>query len=181
LVQPFQGYLRLRLDGYALDATHDLARVLRVPGSVNSKYGCRVVLEDAGGPRVDPSELEDLCVGVPDTERPIDSARSSLGIALDPAAEPPFGKFAALCRASSLFGRLWRRAIAPKDDSQSGFDFRLATLAAAAGWTDDEIVALLIAHRRAGGGPPKLRPDYYARTLARARGATMAFTRDGQP
>jgi hypothetical protein len=171
LVWRFQAYLRLRLGGYALDATQDLARVLRVPGTVNSKYGCRVVLEDADGPRVDPIELDDLCVGVPDAERPIASGVSSIGIALDPAAEPPFGKFAALCRASLLFNRLWRREIAPKDSSQSGFDFRLAMLAADAGWTDDEIVRLLIAHRRAGGGPSKLRPDYYARTLVQARAA----------
>lgn len=171
LVQRWQSYLRLRLDGYALDATHDLARVLRVPGTMNTKYGCRVVLEQADGPRVDPSELEDLCVGVPDVERPITSGRPSLGIALDPAAEPPFGKLGSLRRASPLFDRLWRREIAPHDRSQSGFDGKLATLAAEAGWTDAEIVGLLIAHRRAGGGPPKLRADYYTRTIEYARAA----------
>jgi hypothetical protein len=176
LVRRWQAYLRQRLDGYALDATHDLARVLRVPGTINSKYKTPVVLEDAGGPRVDPSELEDLCIGVPGVERTMRSGTSSLSVTLDPDAEPPFGKFAALCRTSPIFGRLWRRELAPIDNSQSGFDCRLATLAAGAGWTDSEIVGLLIAHRRAGGGPPKLRPDYYARTLARARASTGTVT-----
>src|SRR5262245_38525385 len=57
LVRRWQGYLRQRLAPYALDATHDLARVLRVPGTVNTKYGVPVVLENASGPRVNPAEL----------------------------------------------------------------------------------------------------------------------------
>lgn len=136
-----------------------------------------VVLEDAGGPRIDPGELEDICINVPDVEHPSRAAASSLPFALDRDAQPPFGRFAALCRASPLFAQLWRREITPKDRSQSGFDFRLATLAARAGWTDNEIVGLLIAHRRAGGGRPKLRPDYYAQTLTQARAAAQATAR----
>jgi hypothetical protein len=89
LVRRWQAVLRQRLGGYALDRTHDISRVLRVPGTINGKYNCRVVLEQSDGPRLDPSKLEDMCVGVPDTERPIDSARSSLGITLDPPPSRP--------------------------------------------------------------------------------------------
>src|SRR5262249_10307665 len=100
LVWRWQRYLRQRLDGYDLDASHDLARVLRVPGIVNSKYGRRVVLESADGPRVNPAELDDLCdaAGVPDAERPRGTVAGDL--TLDPAAEPPVGKFARLQRTS---------------------------------------------------------------------------------
>jgi hypothetical protein len=66
LVRRWQALLRSLLDGYALDSTHDLARVLRVPGTLNTKYGTSVVLEDASGPRVDPAELEDCCAHLPD-------------------------------------------------------------------------------------------------------------------
>jgi hypothetical protein len=172
LVWRWQGFLRLHLGGYALDSTHDLARVLRPPGTTNSKYGNLVVLDDAGGPRVDPSELDELCVGVPDVEPPRRAGTSSRVLVLDPAAQPPFGKFATLCRMSPLFSKLWRRESTPKDASQSGFDFRLATLAAAAGWTDSEIVGLLIAHRREAGRPPH-HPAYYMRTITAARAAAV--------
>ena len=156
-----------QLGGYALDATHDLARVLRVPGTVHTKYGTRVVLEDASGPRVDPSELEDVCAHLPDVTPVRDEVEVHVG-AVDPAAEPPAGRLQMLCATSPLFAQLWRRVLAPKDRSQSGYDFRLATLAAEAGWSDDELMALLIAHGRAGGRLPK-RAAYYAHTIGRVR------------
>jgi hypothetical protein len=99
----------------------------------------------------------------------------NLPLTVDPDAQPPFGKFGSLYRKVPLFARLWRREITPKG-SQSGYNLCLATLAAAEDWTDSEIVGLLIAHRRAGGGRPKLRPDYYARTLAHARAAARDIT-----
>jgi len=170
LVRRWQAYVRSRLDGYALDATHDLARVLRVPGTTNTKYATPVVLEDASGPRVDPAELEDICAQLPqlpDAPPAVATADVTLGD-VDPAAEPPAAKFRALCARSPLFAQLWRRELAPHDASQSGYDCRLATLAAIAAWTDAELLALLVAHRREAGRPPH-RPDYYARTIARAR------------
>jgi hypothetical protein len=175
LVRRFHAYIRQRLNGYDLDATADLARVLRVAGSTNSKYGTPVILEDASGPHVDPAELEELCIAVPDLEATPVAAMAGLPGSLDPAAVPPAARFAALCRSSPLFARVWRREVSPKDRSQSGFDFRLATLAAWAGWEDTDIVSLLIAHRRLGGGPQKLRVDYFTRTIARARVAAAAM------
>lgn len=175
LVRRWHAYVRQRLNGFALDGTADLARVLRAPGAVNNKYRTPVVLEDSSGPHVDPAELEDLCIAVPDLGSPPTTAAVGLPGSLDPAAVPPAMKFAALCRSSPLFARVWRRELSPKDRSQSGFDFRLATLAAWAGWTDTDIVNLLIAHRRLGGGPLKLRVDYFTRTIARARIAAAAM------
>jgi|SRR5262245_6150267 len=176
LVRRWQQYLRLHLGGYALDSTFDLSRVLRVPGTSNTKYNTLVTLEDVAGPRVDPAELEDLCVGVPDVP-PVSQATSVL-CTLDPQAAPPADKFDALYQCSQLFAQLWRRELAPRDSSQSGFDFRLATLAASADWTDQEIVALLIAHRRDAGRTPAP-ARYYARTIGRARGlATQRAPRE---
>jgi hypothetical protein len=45
----------------------------------------------------------------------------------------------------------------------------LASIAVTAGWTDQEIVNLLIYQRRKNGDDLKLREDYYARTIAKAR------------
>jgi hypothetical protein len=167
LVRRWQAYLRSQLDGYALDATHDLARVLRVPGTLNTKYGTPVVLEDASGPRVDFHDLEDCCAHLPDVV--VVKHQVAIDVAVvDPAASPPAAGLARLCATSRLFAQLWRREWAPRDHSQSGYDFRLATLAAEAGWADADIVALLIAHARTSARSPKS-AAYYTRTLARAR------------
>jgi hypothetical protein len=167
LVRRWQAYVRQCLGGYALDATHDLARVLRVPGTMHTKHATPVVLEDASGPHVDPSELEDVCVLVPDVvpSRPAGPVHVA---DVDPTAEPPPAPLAALCTDAPEFARLWRRELAPKDASQSGYDFRLAMFAAEAGWSDPDIVALLVAHGRAGGRLPKS-ARYYAHTVTHAR------------
>lgn len=167
LVLRWQTYLRQCLGGYALDSTHDLARVLRVPSTINTKYGTPVVLEDASGPRVDAAELEGICAHLPD----ITPVRAHVDVQvgpLDPAADPPAEKLARLCATSPRFRQLWRRELAPRDRSQSGFDFVLAMLAVEAGWLDDEITTLLVAHARSGGRSPKP-AAYYARTIGRAR------------
>ena len=183
LLRRWHAVLRQRLGGFALDSTHDISRVLRVPGTINSKYGCRVVLEAGGRPARRSERTGGRLrrgAGTPesssrdeDFEPPAGSAR----VALDPAADPPADKFAALRRRSPLFDRLWRREIAPKDASQSGYDFRLATLAAAAGWTDDELLALLVAHRRAGGGRPKPASSTTRSRSRKARAASRSPAR----
>lgn len=171
LLAQWQAFLRQRAAafGATLDATHDLARVLRIPGTVNTKYGCIVTLDPHVGRHVDPSELRDLCGHLSvATDVAFDA---TLGVALDVAATPPALAFATLCRRDRCFARIWRRETRVGDGSQSAFDFALAVRALTAGWDDGAVVALLIAHRRNGGAPLKLRHDYYARTLARARAA----------
>jgi hypothetical protein len=65
------------------------------------------------------------------------------------------------------------------DQSPSSYDLSLASMAVAAGWDDQETVDLLIACRRFNHCPPKLRVDYYERTLTKARSSSEAS--DGQP
>jgi hypothetical protein len=99
---------------------------------------------------------------------------------IDPTAEPPSLKFAALIVNDSRFKSSWyhtRRDL--KDQSMSSYDMSLATIAAYAEWTDQEIARLLIAHRRERGNPEKaLRSDYLLRTIQRARQATDTKLKD---
>jgi hypothetical protein len=72
LVERFQAALRRNAlaAGWMLDATHDLARVLRVPGTTNRKikeHPVPVQLIDAGGPRYDRQVLAALVEPAPRT------------------------------------------------------------------------------------------------------------------
>jgi hypothetical protein len=51
------------------------------------------------------------------------------------------------------------------DQSQSGYDLSLASLAALDGWPYQAILNLLIANRRKFGADLKLRESYYLQTV----------------
>jgi len=101
-------------------------------------------------------------------------------ITLDPDAEPPSSKLAALIHNSPKFADSWfhtRKDM--RDDSLSSYDMSIATIAAYAEWSDQEIANLLISHRREAGSVEKsLRRDYVERTIALARDATRHEMRD---
>lgn len=159
--------------GWTIDSTYDLSRVMRVPGTTNHKSDPVPVKVRslAARRRYGISDLEGYCAD--------DSALSMLAgrrtyavgeLRLDREAQPPFDKFEALLAADTKFRQSWERTRKDlSDDSASSYDLSLATLAASCDWSDQEIVDLLIASRRKHGDDLKLRQDYYARTIARAR------------
>ncbi len=173
--------------GMAVDATHDLARVMRVPGTLNHKG----LQADPPGPvmptrlltldatiRYTSDELRGI-VGTPPTA-PIstrvggggpDLGQSTASFTLLRDAEPPFRKWEALKRVDRNIVLTWERKRRDLgDQSPSGYDMALANYAALAGWTDQEIVDLLVYNRVEHQDDPKLdRADYYARTLRKAR------------
>lgn len=164
--------------GWDADATWDLARVMRLPGTVNAKTDEPVPVEvrrSCAG-RYDPSELEELLCElegwvqnerIPPRGLP---AAAAFSLRLDPAASPPFEKFEALRASSKKFAQSWERGRKDlQDQSPSAYDLSLATLACEANWTPQEITNLLIACRRKHGDDLKLRQDYYRRTVGKAR------------
>ena len=168
-------------EGYAMDATHDLSRVLRLPGTLNHKeQPVPVVLlnEDSTGPRVEYKEFldqipEEFKAGTP-VSWPKNSnsqdPREQGDLTLDPGAEPPALKLTTMLENDDNFRRSWeRRRKNMNDSSPSAYDMSLARLAASAGWEDQEIVDLLIAWRRKHEIPPKMRQSYYRTTLDNAR------------
>lgn len=174
-----QGWLGLlqqhaQTRGVVVDAVHDLARVLRVPGTVNRKmadapapvrllsesnarYGGLLDFEEWVGRRAAPSE-------------PAAANTSALVFAAD--AQPPFSKWEALRENDARFRQTWeRRRRDLSDSSASGYEMALASQLAEAGWSDQEIVDTAIAWRRKHGEEvtKALRADYWQRTLGRAR------------
>ena len=168
-------------EGYSMDATHDLSRLLRVPGTLNHKEKpVPVVLlnEDSIGPRVEYQELLDQIPEEFKAGTPVNWPRNSGSqdtvepgnLELDPRAEPPTLKLTTMLENDDNFRRSWeRRRKNMPDGSPSAYDMSLARLAASAGWEDQEIVDLIIAWRRKHGISPKSHQSYYRKTLDTAR------------
>jgi len=156
--------------GWTLDSVGDLARVFRVPGTVNYKQQAEpvdVTILAADGPVYHVGDLIEACAGLQTARAVAPSIVTGSRIVLSPSADPPSGKVEALRANDRRFRELWTRA--RQLPSQSEYDMALTNAVVVAGWSDQEIVNLLIAHRRMGGGDPKLRMDYYGRTIGKAR------------
>ncbi|MGE3805987.1 MAG: AAA family ATPase [Gemmataceae bacterium] len=157
--------------GWRFENVGDLARVLRLPGTINQSKGGEPaevrVIEEHLDRRYEPGDFEDFAVD----ETPA-SVSDSNGLTLRFDAEPPADKFVTLYSACPAFAQAWNRQRGDlQDQSQSAYDLSLADIAALNGWNDQEITNLLIAARRKHGDKPDkaLRPDYLARTISSAR------------
>lgn len=176
--------------GWDHDAVGDLARVLRLPGTVNTKipdHPVDVDLITAAGPRYTVHDLHELL------ERHGERPRRAL-LALPPAtppevedvpfeinadAQPPERKLGLLLQHPGAAASWAHDRPDFHDQSPSTYDQSLASIAVRQGWDDQEVVNLLIASRRRNNCPLKLRPDYFQRTLERARQSVEGEGTDG--
>lgn len=162
---------------WVVDSTFDLARVMRVPGTLNRKGSpvMPVRLLHADGPRYNPDDLEPYCVDASFlAQRGLSPARTYVPdeFDLDDSMKPDFERFQALLDNDPTFESTWRmKRKDMSDQSPSSYDMSLANQAAAAGWSDKEIAALLLAFRRTHklDVAKAMRPDYVRRTISRAR------------
>ena len=170
LVKDWQAALRVfcMTRGWDLDATHDLARVMRLPGSMNVKDADNpqpVNIIYSGGPRY---ALETLQAAL-DKPPPAFSAALSLGHGRQLDRERRDQFFEAIPQARDAFSHRSRL----RDPSLSGYDLSLANFAVQAGFSDEEIAALLIEHRTLHGKAEDIekceRTDYLRRTITTAR------------
>jgi hypothetical protein len=162
---------------WVVDSTFDLARVMRVPGTLNRK-GSPVVpvrLLHTTGPRYNPDDIEPYCVDASFLQqRGLSPSRSYQPdeFEISDANKLDFERFQALRDNLPTFEATWdmkRKDFT--DQSPSSYDLSLATQAAGAGWSDKEIAALILAFRRNHklDVSKALRTDYIRRTLSRAR------------
>jgi len=166
--------------GYDLDSVGDLSRVFRVPGTVNWKQPdlpIDVTIHSQLGPVYHSEDLiEEAASAAIAQPVPLPlavAADTSNGrILLSAHAEPPSEKLDALRQNDRRFDETWTAA--RKLASASEYDMALANHTVACEWSDQEIVNLLIAGRRKRKDDLKLRLDYYARTIAKARSAHMS-------
>lgn len=170
--------------GYAIDAVHDLSRVLRLPGSRNRKIAddprlVQVIRES--GERYDPTDLENILdtFGVPEIEvkNADEQGRVEYGqlnvsprVELGPELE---GKLKALLVNDPDFGKAWNREKRmPRDNSWSGYAQSITNMLAVVGFSDQEIIDILSVHRREQGDSGKQTPkplSWFAVTIGKAR------------
>jgi hypothetical protein len=157
--------------GASVDSVYDLARVLRVPGTLNIKGDKKREVDTVmvDGPRWNPSDF-DQWLATEDEAKPA----LNLDIEVKTLAEPPSLKLNALMANSSIFARTWERKRSPlgsqplRDQSASGYCLSLANYALQAGWSDQEVANLLIAWRVKERAGLKY-PMWYAITIAKAK------------
>jgi hypothetical protein len=155
--------------GWGLDHTHDLARLLRLPGTVNAKGGRTApvdVIEHEGN-RYQRHELAELCAragDVPEAKLASPQADIPIGDPLDRDA------FSTLHASNSAFAAVWAHE-RNGHWSLSEYDLALCGHAAHAGWADEQLAALIAEHRAAHDPADRKawRPDYVQRTILRAR------------
>jgi hypothetical protein len=166
----WQGVVRAAVTarGWVMDSTHDLARVMRIPGTRSKKHGGFLVTDfGEEGPAWEPDDFETWLpqgAETPSLEPPEQLAN---GVVLNPNLLPG-PKLAMMLASDEKFAATWNRK--RKDlPSQSEHDQSLASIAVRSGFTDQEVVSLIMLHREIGGADPKARPGYYANTLKLAR------------
>ena len=193
LVLGWQAELRRHV-GFTVDSTHDLARVLRLPGTLNHKGDTPVdvrLLQDNGqGPTVE--EWRAMATlwapPAPNSSRNGSTSRGSerssgrrvgASAALDvsPDRSPNADDKALLIQVLPDVDRVLKHDSSKmkgiNDKSANGCDLSLASYAAQARWELQRMSDLLIEHRRHlhPESHPKAdypRPDYYERTFKRA-------------
>jgi hypothetical protein len=161
--------------GWTLDHTHDLARLLRIPGTTNAKDPGRprtVTVLAHGGRRYSREEL-------------LARAGEAGAVALTAAARTGPVQFilrtnaeleqqvldALELNAPDFYETLTHQRPGTEAWSMSEWDLSIATQAAQAGWTDQRIADVLVWHRLQHDptDPKAERIDYLRRTIGTAR------------
>jgi hypothetical protein len=168
-------------NGWTIDSTWDLSRVLRPPGTTNHKDKDNLVevkvYKNSGPKYADPMDFDQWLIGENELQKSViatdkERAQAKAGLVLDPMAEPPTDKLDMLMEIDFKFKASWQgKRDDMTDQSPSGYAMSMASIAAAAGWDDQEIADLIIAWNRRHGKDMKkaLRPDYIALTIVKAR------------
>ena len=171
--------------GWKLDSVFDLARVLRVPGSINHKIPgmpmtCRIISVKPENV-YNPDEFEPFFVSDDEARSEdgistlLSKEKNPLNLVLSAYATAPFQKFETLSGLEERFRRSWNMQRTDlKDQSLSSYDMSIATFCASYRWTDQEIADTLIAfrmrHAKTDAEKKKvMRVDYLSRTIMRAK------------
>ena len=172
--------------GWSYDRLSDLARVLRIPGTLNHKdpkHPKEVKLLWAADRRYNLSDFEEFLdqEGIPDTEAQATAARDwavrfdNKPLVIDLNRRISQDRIDGWIREDMRFENTWNRHRHDlKDQSNSGYDLALACFGAVAGLSEQDIVTLIVHNRNVHAKSQRTRVDYYQRTIAKALKATGA-------
>ena len=182
LVSRWQTFLRLRASqrGWAFDRLSDLARVLRIPGTINAKDPSNpkeVAFYSTTDRRYNPSDFEEFLdeAGIPDPEAEETAARewaerfADKPLVISLTAKIPEELLQRWMDIDMRFRNTWfRQRHDLNDQSQSGYDLALACFGVDAGLSEQQIVDLIIYHRSFHKQKQRTRLDYFQRTIVKA-------------
>src|SRR5579885_1534125 len=177
--------MRAAAKGWAYDRLSDLARVLRIPGTVNHKdpeHPKKVTLLSASDRHYNLSDFEEYLdeAAIPNPEDNRDQIFRDNPIVLNFNARIPEEKLKGWMGIDLRFRTTWlRQRYDLADQSQSGYDLALANFGLSAGLSAQQIVDLIIHHRALHNQRQRTRIDYYERTLATA--SRMGGVEHGHP
>jgi hypothetical protein len=188
LIARWQTLLRLNAAarGWAFDRLSDLARVLRIPGTVNAKDPANpkpVTLFSNSGRRYNPSDFEAWRdeAAVPDPAAEEQVARDwaerfqDKPLVINLNARIPQEMIERWMEADLRFRNTWlKQRHDLKDQSQSGYDLALACFGFEAGLDEQQIVNLIVHHRHLHNERQRTRLDYFRRTLGKAAAHAQA-------
>lgn len=163
--------------GNVIDMTHDLERIMRVPGTINHNHDGKPevrILEKYPSRLYNPSDFEEFIDPAKD-ENIKKKFEYAKGIHVNPFAQPPT-KLNALLANDEEFAALFngKRKRRKKDgkvfESLSELEYAFVNYLVRAGWSDQEITDFLVYYARehAKRDKPK-HVAYYARTVGRVR------------
>lgn len=168
-----------RAQGWECDSVYDLARILRIPGTLNHKNTDHIVevqLLSDSTVRYATTSLEGATPISANAESNISKTYSTKivgDLTLDPDVALDQFAFDLLVEVEPRFIRSFKRQHRDElvDNSPSEHDLAIANFAAQAGWSNQEIANLLICARRENGEDvaKALRADYIGETIAKAR------------
>ncbi len=181
-VARFHTMLRLSAakQGWLYDRLSDLARVLRIPGTLNHKdpkHPKPISVVSQNGRRYNLSDIDEFLeeAGIPDPEAQERTVRewaerfADTPLVIDLTARIPEATLHAWMEHDMRFRHTWQRQRHDlKDQSQSGYDLALACFGVDAGLSEQQIVDLIVHHRSIHGSRPRTRLDYFQRTIAKA-------------
>jgi hypothetical protein len=182
LASRFQTLLRYNSSqsGWAFDRLSDLARILRIPGTVNAKdpnHLKEVTVHSVTDHRYDASDFEELLddLAIPDAEAEQRAAKEwaerfvDKPLTINLNARIPQASLERWTGADSRFRNTWfRQRHDLNDQSQSGYDMALACFGMDAGLPEQQIVDLIVHHRFLHQHKQRTTLDYFQRTITKA-------------
>jgi hypothetical protein len=170
--------------GWSYDRLSDLARILRIPGTLNHKdpkQTKEVKVLWATDRRYNLSDFEEFLdqEGIPDNEAQETAALDwaaqfdNKPLVIDLSRRIPQERIDAWLENDMRFKNTWNRLRHDlKDQSNSGYDLALACFGAETKMSEQDIVTLIIHNRNLHGQGHRTRVDYYQRTIGKAIKAT---------
>lgn len=153
--------------GYSVDSVGDLARILRIPGTMNHKVDPPLpvrIISDSGILY----QPKDLDVGPGEEEAPVQEAKTEVKLSPEKIPEGQPEEFTLLvANLGASFTSLFDHTTALMDSSMSGYDLAIANKCRSAGLDEQQTYRVLLWHYKHHNRMPKPM-SYYRRTIAKA-------------